>query len=58
MKKEPDLNLISALRALVDDKNLDDDIIINALKDALISAARKYLQIPVDKLIEIIKIEW
>lgn len=45
MKKEPDLNLISALRALVDDKNLDDDIIINALKDALISAARKYLQI-------------
>ena len=45
MKNEPKINLVEALKSLVQDKNVDDSIVTGALKDALISAARKYLQI-------------
>lgn len=45
MKNEPKTNLVDALKLLVQDKNVDDSIVTSALKDALISAARKYLQI-------------
>lgn len=43
--KEPKINLIEALKAVVDVKNIDDSIVEQALKDALITAARKYLNI-------------
>lgn len=43
--KEPKINLIEALKAVVDVKNIDDSIVEEALKDALITAARKYLNI-------------
>ncbi|HQB64671.1 MAG TPA: transcription termination factor NusA [Fibrobacteraceae bacterium] len=45
MKNEPKINLVEALKSLVQDKNVEDSIVTGALKDALISAARKYLQI-------------
>lgn len=45
MKNEPKINLVEALKSLVQDKNVEDSIVTSALKDALISAARKYLQI-------------
>ncbi len=43
--KEPKINLIEALKAVVDVKNIDDSVVEGALKDALITAARKYLNI-------------
>lgn len=43
--KEPKINLIEALKAVVDVKNIDDSVVEEALKDALITAARKYLNI-------------
>lgn len=45
MKNEPKINLLEALKSIVDDKNVDDAIVVESLKEALISAARKYLQI-------------
>ncbi len=46
MKNEQQkLNLVEALKLVVQDKNVDDAIVVESLKDALISAARKYLQI-------------
>ncbi len=50
-KNEPKVNLIDVLKDVVDAKNMDDSVIVNALKQALISAARKYLHI--DKKIEV-----
>jgi len=50
-KNEPKVNLIDVLKEVVDAKNMDDSVIVNALKQALISAARKYLHI--DKKIEV-----
>ncbi len=49
--KEPKINLIEALKAVVDVKNIDDSVVEEALKDALITAARKYLNI--DKHFEV-----
>ncbi len=49
--KEPKINLIEALKAVVDVKNIDDSVVEGALKDALITAARKYLNI--DKHFEV-----
>ncbi|MEE3339441.1 MAG: transcription termination factor NusA [Hallerella sp.] len=43
--KEPQINLIEALKTVVDTKNIDNSIVEGALKDALITAARKYLNI-------------
>ncbi len=43
--KEPKINLLEALKTVVDTKNIDDSIVEGALKDALITAARKYLNI-------------
>lgn len=43
--KEPKINLIEALKAVVDVKNIDDSIVEDSLKEALITAARKYLNI-------------
>jgi N utilization substance protein A len=45
MKNEPKINLLEALKSIVDDKNVDDAIVVDSLKESLISAARKYLQI-------------
>lgn len=45
MKNEQKVNLVEALKLVVQDKNVDDAIVVESLKDALISAARKYLQI-------------
>ena len=39
--KEPKINLLEALKTVVDTKNIDDSIVEGALKDALITAARK-----------------
>lgn len=49
--KEPKVNLVEVLKEVMDAKNMDDSIIEGALKQALISAARKYLHI--DKKIEV-----
>lgn len=43
--KEPKINLIDAFKSVVDTKNIDNSIVEGALKDALITAARKYLNI-------------
>ena len=43
--KEPQINLLDALKTVVDTKNIDNSIVEGALKDALITAARKYLNI-------------
>ena len=51
MKNEPKVNLLEALKAVVDAKNMDDSVVLNALKQALISAAKKYLH--VDKKIDV-----
>lgn len=50
-QNEPKIKLLDALKAVVEAKNMDDSVILNALKQALISAARKYLHI--DKKIEV-----
>jgi N utilization substance protein A len=44
MKNEPKINLLDALKKVVEDKHIDDQVVMDSLKDALISAARKYLQ--------------
>ena len=49
--KEPKVNLVEVLKEVMDAKNMDDAVIEGALKQALISAARKYLHI--DKKIEV-----
>ena len=49
--KEPKVNLVEVLKEVMDAKNMDDSIIEGALKQALISAARKYLHI--EKKIEV-----
>ena len=49
--KEPKVNLVEVLKEVMDAKNMDDSVIEGALKQALISAARKYLHI--DKKIEV-----
>ena len=51
MKNEPKVNLLEALKAVVDAKNMEDSVVLNALKQALISAAKKYLH--VDKKIDV-----
>ncbi|MCQ2054465.1 MAG: transcription termination factor NusA [Fibrobacter sp.] len=50
-KNEPKVNLLEVLKTVVEAKNMDDEVILGALKQALISAARKYLHI--DKKIEV-----
>ena len=39
--KEPKVNLVEVLKEVMDAKNMDDSVIEGALKQALISAARK-----------------
>jgi transcription termination factor NusA len=51
MKNEPKVNLLEVLKGVVDAKNMDDTVVIGALKQALIQAARKYLHI--EKKIEV-----
>lgn len=51
MKNEPKVNLVEVLKGVVDAKNMDDTVVIGALKQALIQAARKYLHI--EKKIEV-----
>lgn len=50
-KNEPKVNLVEVLKEVMDAKNMDDTIIEGALKQALISAARKYLHL--EKKIEV-----
>jgi len=50
-KNEPKVNLVEVLKEVMDAKNMDDSVIEGALKQALISAARKYLHI--EKKIEV-----
>ena len=45
MKNEPKVNLLEVLKGVVEAKDMDDSVVLNALKDALIMAARKYLHI-------------
>ena len=45
MKNEPKVNLLDVLKDVVEAKDMDDSIVINALKEALVTAARKYLHI-------------
>ncbi len=42
---EPKINLLDAFKSVVETKNIDNSIVEGALKDALINAARKYLNI-------------
>lgn len=44
-KQEPKGNLLETLKSVIEVKNMDDETVIEALKDALISAAKKYLQL-------------
>lgn len=43
--KEPKINLLEALKAVVDVKNIEDSVVKDALTQALVTAARKYLNI-------------
>ena len=45
MKNEPKVNLLDVLKDVVEAKDMDDSVVINALKEALVTAARKYLHI-------------
>lgn len=45
MKNEPKVNLLEVLRGVVDAKDMEDSVVLNALKEALVTAARKYLHI-------------
>ncbi len=45
MKNEPKVNLLEVLKGVVEAKDMDDSVVLNALKDALVTAARKYLHI-------------
>lgn len=51
MKTEPKANLLDVLKGIVDAKDMDDVTVQNALKEALVTAARKYLHI--DKKIDV-----
>jgi len=51
MKNEPKENLLDVLKKVVEAKDMEDSLVINALKEALITAARKYLHI--EKKIEV-----
>ena len=51
MKNEARENLIDAFKKVVEAKDMDDAVVENALKEALITAARKYLKI--EKRIEV-----
>lgn len=51
MKNEPKVNLLEVLKGVVDAKNMDDSVVVGALKQALVQAARKYLHI--EKKIEV-----
>ncbi|MCQ2104416.1 MAG: transcription termination factor NusA [Fibrobacter sp.] len=51
MKNEPKENLLEVLKTVVEAKDMEDSIVLNALKEALITAARKYLHI--EKKIEV-----
>ena len=50
-KNEPKVNLVEMLKEVTNAKNMEDSVIEGALKQALVSAARKYLHI--DKNIEV-----
>lgn len=50
-KNEPKVNLLEVLKGVVDAKNMEDSVVLDALKQALISAAKKYLHI--DKKIDV-----
>ena len=45
MKNEPKVNLLEVLKGVVEAKDMDDSVVLNALKEALVTAARKYLHI-------------
>lgn len=45
MKNEPKVNLLEVLKGVVEAKDMEDSVVLNALKEALITAARKYLHI-------------
>ncbi len=45
MKNEPKVNLLEVLKSVVEAKDMDDSVVLNALKEALVTAARKYLHI-------------
>ncbi|PWJ61600.1 MULTISPECIES: transcription termination factor NusA [unclassified Fibrobacter] len=51
MKNEPKVNLVEVLKGVVEAKDMEDTAVIDALKEALITAARKYLHI--EKKIEV-----
>ena len=51
MKNEQKVNLLEALKDVVDAKNMDNAVVLGALKQALVSAAKKYLH--VDKKIDV-----
>lgn len=51
MKNEPKVNLLEVLKGVVEAKDMDDSAVLNALKESLITAARKYLHI--EKKIEV-----
>ncbi|MCF0221014.1 MAG: transcription termination factor NusA [Fibrobacter sp.] len=51
MKNEPKENLLDVLKKVVEAKDMEDSLVLNALKEALITAARKYLH--VEKKIEV-----
>lgn len=45
MKNEPKVNLLEVLKGVVEAKDMEDSVVLNALKEALVTAARKYLHI-------------
>ena len=45
MKHEAKLSLLDSLKNVIEAKNMDDETVIKALKDSLIAAAKKYLQL-------------
>ena len=50
-KQDKKENLLEALKTVITEKNMDDETVIRILKESLISAAKKYLDI--DKRIEV-----
>lgn len=50
-KNEPKVNLLEVLKGVVEAKNMEDSVVLGALKQAMISAAKKYLH--TDKNIEV-----
>lgn len=51
MKNEPKVNLLEVLKGVVEAKDMEDSAVLDALREALITAARKYLHI--EKKIEV-----